>query len=218
MLSYRIKTYRKAILWGLALLVSFLLLFVQCSASAEDVKAEPIKWIQTEQKVCAVTVTLTGIESDEALRLFMSVCRGAGIVPCIFATVDWIEEHSKELSVLEGAELGLLFSESPEKWTQKRTMTAIAEANDAFMVHTGTFPKYVRIAEGGCSQMVADLLSSYGQLLVGNGSVLSDPLQQGQIVDCALLDSTTGYALAQFYGNALSCGFTIVPLSDLLQS
>ena len=217
-MRFRFKTYRKKILWFSALVLALVLVLVRCSASVNTSPAEPVKGVQTEQNVCSVTVSLTGIESEEALRLLMSVCRGTGVVPYVFVTVDWLEEHSDALSLLEGGELGLLFSESPEKWTQKRTMAAIAEANDAFMVHTGSFPKYVRIAEGGCSQTVADVLHSYGQELLSSSCSLTEDPFCGAIIDCGLLDSTTGYQLAQFYGSTLSRGYSILSLSELMQA
>ena len=218
MLGRRIKIYRRRIiLLGVVLLLVALVL-VRCRVSNGGSPAVPIESVATEQKLCAVTLSLSGIESEESIRLFMSVCRGTGVVPCVFVTVDWLQEHSEALQLLEGAEFGLLFPKSPQKWTQKRTMAAIAEANEAFMLCIGKFPKYVRIADGSGTQSIASIMTSYGQQLVGNSTFLSESPSPGSIVDCGLLDSTTGYAMAQYYGTALAQGYSIQPLSQLLSN
>lgn len=218
MLNQRIKTCRRRIILILAILLAVAILLIQCRASTDNTLADPIKSVSTDQKICSVTLSLTGIESEEAIRLFMSVCRGTGITPCVFVSVDWLEDHGDALLLLDGAELGLLFPKSPQKWTQKRTMAAIAEANEAFMIHTGEFPKFVRIADGLATQSVSVSMNSYGQLLVGSSSVLSETPAPGTIADCGLLDSTTGYTLAQYYGSALSQGYSILPISQLLNT
>lgn len=217
MLYRRIKMYKRRILLLLLLILVMVFFFSRFRASSVDAPpAEAIKSISTDEKICSVTLSLTGVESEEAIRLFMSVCLGTGIKPCIFVTTDWLEEHADEPALLEGAELGLLFSKPPHKWTSKRTMAAIAEANESFMTYTGSFPKYVRIAEGTGNQTVAVALNSYGQLLIGHQASLAETPSAGFIVDCGMLDSTTGYTLAQYYGSTLSQGYAILPLSELL--
>lgn len=216
MLNQRIKTYKRRILLLISLMLVITIVLMQCRASAEAAPAQPVKSISTDQKICSVTLSITGIETEEAIRLFMSVCRGTGITPCVFVSVEWLEEHSDANVLLEGADLGLLFHESPQKWTQKRTMAAIAEANEAFMLCTGNFPRFVRIADGSGTETISDIMKSYGQLLVGNQLTISETPVQGAIVDCGLLDSTTGYALAQYYGTTLSQGYNILPLEQLL--
>ena len=213
---HRFNPNRRKLILLAAILLSVVLLLVQCRSSTSDSPAAPIESIATEQKLCAVTLSLSGIESEESIRLFMSVCRGTGVVPCVFVSVDWLEEHSDAIELLEGAEFGLLFSESPKKWTQKGTMAAIAEANETFMLHIGDFPKYVRIADGSGTQSIASIMNSYGQVLVGSSSHLSDSPSSGAIVDCGQLDSTTGYTMAQYYGTTLAQGYSIQPLSQLL--
>ena len=217
MLYHRIKHIRrKAILFFLLILVLLVIFWRGRASSPEVPPAEPLQRVVTEEKRCAVTLSLTGIESEESIRLLMSVCRGTGIKPCVFVTAEWLEKHSEELPLLEGADLGLLFPKPPRKWTKKGTMAAMAEANEIFMTYTGAFPKFVRIAEGNGDQTVAVGLSSYGQLLVGSSAVIQESPAAGAIVDCGLLDSTTGYTLAQFYGASLSQGYIIQPLSELL--
>ena len=70
---------------------------------------QPFDGILTDQSICAVTVSLTGVESDAALELFRSVCVGMEIRPCIFVTTDWLAKHQEELDYFSYAELGLLF-------------------------------------------------------------------------------------------------------------
>ncbi len=216
MLNRRIKHFSRKLFLVLALLLALVILMIQCHSSSSDTPAEHLKSIATDQKICAVTASVTGIESEEAIRLFMSVCRGTGIVPCVFVTVDWLEGHTDAMELLEGAELGLLFLESPQKWSNKRTMAAIAEANESFMRLTGSFPNYVRISDGNASQAVDMAMQSYGQMLIGSSLSLTDAPSPGGIADCDLLDSTTGYTLAQYYGTTLSQGYTVQPLSQLL--
>ena len=165
---------------------------------------------------CTVTLSLTGKESETALRLFASVCEGTGITPCVFVTTDWLEENGDLLPLLSGTTLGLLYEESPKRLTQKRTMAAMAEENQLFMTYTGTFPRYVRLAEVDGGNAVSSALSAYGQIPVGNSLTLSDGPALGAIVDCGFLDGTTGYLLAKFYGEALSAGCPVISLSALL--
>ncbi len=217
MLYHRIKVYKRRILLMLAIVLILAFVLFRYRSVAPDVPmAEAIRSVSTQEKVCAVTISLTGIESEESLRLLTAVCQGTGIKPCIFVTTEWLEDHEEWLPLLSCAELGLLFEESPKKWTQKRTMTAIAEANETFMTYTGGLPKLVRIASDASGQSVSVALNSYGQILIGSSLSLREAPSSGGIVDCGLLDSTTGFTLAQFYGAALSQGYTILPLGDLL--
>ena len=97
---------------------------------------------------CTVTVSLTGKEGETALRLFTSVCQGAEITPCVFVTTKWLEKNSHLLPLLSDVTRGLLYEESPKRFTQKRTMAYMAEENQRFMSSTGSFPRYVRLMEG----------------------------------------------------------------------
>ena len=165
---------------------------------------------------CAVTLSLTGKEGETALRLFTSVCEGAGITPCVFVTTEWLEENSDLLPLLSGATLGLLYEESPRRLTQKRTMAYMAEENQRFMSSTGSFPRYVRLMEGVGNKTVSAALQAYGQLTVGHSGSLSDGPEAGAILDCGILDGTTGYLLAKFYGETLAAECPAVPLEILL--
>ncbi len=179
---------------------------------------QTVNEVQTDQAVCTVTLSLTGIESRVSFKLFASVCEGLELRPCIFVTTEWLHDNPELLPSLAFAELGLLFEDDPAKWTKKRTMTSIAEENERFMAMTGTFPRYVRLAEGSPSGHVSDALQAYGQTCIGFKATLADALSAGNIIDLGLLDGTTGYALAKFYASAVANEYSIISLSDLLMS
>ena len=165
---------------------------------------------------CTVTVSLTGKEGETALRLFTSVCEGTGITPCVFVTTKWLEENRDLLPLLSGATLGLLYEESPKRLTQKRTMAAMAEENRLFMTYTGTFPRYVRLAEEERGTAVASALEAYAQIPIGFCATLGDSPLPGAVVDCGFIDGTAGYRLANFYGETLSASCPVVSMESFL--
>lgn len=179
---------------------------------------QTVQAVQTEQSVCAVTMSLTGIESNASLRLLAAVCEGMNLRPCVFVTTDWLHDNPELLPSLAFAELGMLFEDSPERWTEKHTMTAIAEENERFMAMTGTFPRYVRLKEGAPGGHTSTALQAFGQTCIGSSASVSDALSAGSIIDLGLLDGTTGYALAKFCANALANDFEVISLSELLMS
>lgn len=176
---------------------------------------QPFDGILTDQSICAITLSLTGVESDAALELFRSVCTGMEVRPCVFVTTDWLEEHRDKIDDLSYAELGLLFEHAPGGATRKRVMANLAEENERFLALTGSFPRFVRFSSGVPGEMVSAALQSYGQILVSSRISLVDPPSPGAIADCGLLNGTTGYALAKYCAAAMADGYTLLPLSDL---
>ena len=84
------------------------------------------------------------------------------------------------------------------------------------MTYTGTFPRYVRLAEEERGTAVASALEAYAQIPIGFCATLGDSPLPGAVVDCGFIDGTAGYRLANFYGASLSVGCPVVPLADLL--
>lgn len=176
---------------------------------------QPFDGVVTDQSLCAVTLSLTGVESDAALELFRSVCTGMEVRPCVFVTIDWLEKHRNEIEALSYAELGLLFERPPGGATRKKVMEHLAEENERFLSLTGAFPRFVRFASGEPGETVSAALQSYGQLCVGSRTTLADAPSPGGIADCGLLNGTTGYTLAKYCAAAMADGYTLLPLSDL---
>lgn len=206
----------------LLLLVCVLLwCLYQWNASREPSRMPSIQTVEavkTDKTVCAVTLSVTGIESRASLELLASVCKGMQVRPCIFVSADWLYDNPELVPSLSFADLGLLYERSPAKWTKKRTMLSVAEQNDRFMSITGTFPNYVRFAQGEPNGYVSDALQSYGQTCIGSKATLADTLSAGNIIDLGLLDGTTAYTLAEFYASAVAGGYAVLPLSQLLIS
>lgn len=171
--------------------------------------------IVTDQSLFAVTVSLTGVESDAALELFRSVCTGLEVRPCLFVTNDWLEKHRSELEAFSYAELGLLFERAPGGATRKRVMANLAEENERFLSLTGSFPRFVRFVSGEPGELLSAALQAYGQINVSSRSSLIEEPTPGAIADCGLLNGTTGYALAKYCAAAMADGYTALPLSDL---
>lgn len=216
MMQHRVRKLKRNLC--ILLLVALLLcLWIRHIRSEADLPpaASPVSSVENTA-ACAVSLSLTGREGETALRLFASVCEGTGITPCVFVTTEWLEENGDLLPLLSHATLGLLYEESPKRFTQKRTMAHMAEENQRFMNVTGSFPRYVRLQEGQGSKTVSAALRSYGQIAVGWGGTLSDGPVGGAILDCGFLDGTTGYLLAKFYGETLSSQCPAVPLETLL--
>lgn len=176
---------------------------------------QPFDGILTDQSICAVTLSLTGVESDAALELFRSVCIGMEVRPCVFVTIDWLEKHRDKIHDLSYAELGLLFERAPGGANRKRVMANLAEENERFLALTGSFPRFVRFSSGAPNATVSAALQAYGQILVSSRSSLVDVPSPGAIADCGLLNGTTGYTLAKYCAAAFAEGYTLLPLSDL---
>ncbi len=197
-------------------LLATALLLRRGGGKSESIPAmKPFDGLVTDQSLCAVTVSLTGIESRASLELFGSVCAGMDVRPCLFVTNDWLEEHRSELSDFSYAELGLLFEREPGGATRKRVMSNLAEENERFLSLTGTFPRFVRLASGGPSDAFSAALQAYGQVCVGSRCGLTDAPSPGAVADCGQLNGTTGYALAKYCAGALADGYTVLALSDL---
>lgn len=179
---------------------------------------QTVQTVQTDRAACAITLSLTGVESRVSLNLLASVCEGMGLRPCIFVTTEWLHDNPELIPSLSFAELGMLFEDDPAHWTKKRTMASIAAENERFLSLTGTFPRFVRLSKGAPDGYVSDALQSFGQTAIGFGGTLADTLSAGNIIDLGLLDGTTGYALARFSANALAGGYEIISLSDLFVS
>lgn len=176
---------------------------------------QPLDGILTDQPICAITLSLTGVESDAALELFRSVCVGMEVRPCVFVTVDWLEKHRNGIDDLSFAELGLLFEHAPGGMTRKRIMANLAEENERFLALTGSFPRFVRFSSGAPDETVSAALQAYGQIFVSSRIGLVDEPSPGAIADCGLLNGTTGYTLAKYCAAAMADGYTLLPLSDL---
>lgn len=176
---------------------------------------QPFEGILTDQSICAVTLSLTGVESDAALELFRSVCVGMEVRPCIFVTTDWLEKHRDKIEDFSYAELGLLFEHAPGGATRKRVMANLAEENERFLALTGSFPRFVRFASDIPGETLSAALQAYGQICVSSRSSLVDTPSPGAIADCGLLNGTTGYTLAKYCAAAMAEGYTLLPLSDL---
>lgn len=196
-----------------AIIVSFLLRGREKSVNVPAL--QPFDGILTDQSICAITVSLTGVESDAALELFRSVCMGMEVRPCVFVTTDWLEKHRDALDSFSYAELGLLFEHAPGGATRKKVMANLAEENERFLTLTGSFPRFVRFSSALPSETLSAALQSYGQISVSSRSSLVDTPSPGSIADCGQLNGTTGYALAKYCAAALSEGYTLLPLSEL---
>ncbi len=207
---------RRLLLLVLVALLAATLLFWRGGRKSESIPAmQPFDGLVTDQPLCAVTVSLTGVESEASLELFKSVCTGMDVRPCLFVTNDWLEEHRSELSDFSYAELGLLFAREPGGATRKRVMSNLAEENERFLSLTGTFPRFVRLASGKPGDAFSAALQAYGQVCVGNRGNLTDAPSPGAVADCGQLNGTTGYALAKYCAGALADGYTMLTLSDL---
>lgn len=216
MMQHRIRKLKRN-LCILLLVALILCLWIHHLRSEADLlpAASPVNAVENA-KACTVTLSLTGREGETALRLFASVCEGTGISPCVFVTTEWLEENSDLLPLLSGATLGLLYEDSPKRFTQKRTMAYMAEENQRFLSATGRFPRYVRLPADEDSKAVSSALTAYGQMAVGHSGTISDGPTGGAILDCGLLDGTTGYLLARFYGETLTANCPVVSLPALL--
>ena len=179
---------------------------------------QTVNAVQTDNTVCAVTLSVTGIESRASLELLASVCKGMQVRPCIFVSTDWLYDNPELLPSLSFADLGLLYERPPSKWTKKQTMLSVASQNERFMAMTGMFPHYVRFAKGEPDGFVSDALQSYGQICIGFEAMLADALSAGNIIDLGLLDGTTAYSLAEFYASAVAGGYAVLPLPQLLNA
>lgn len=213
------KAYRRFLLFlflGLAVFVWYIWKDADFPSGATAMQA--VSAVQTDQNVCAITLSLSGVESRVSLELLKSVCEGMGLRPCIFVTTDWLHDNPELIPSLSFAELGMLFEDDPTRWTKKRTMAAIAAENERFLAMTGTFPRYVRLAKGMPGSYASAALQAYGQTCVSCRATLADAPCAGNIVDLGLLDGTTGYALAKYCASAIADGFRLLPLSELLLS
>lgn len=213
------KTYRKiAFLLLVCVVIGIWYQWKEYGGLSRLPAMQTVKAVATDQNVCALTLSLTGVESRVSLDLLASVCEGMELRPCIFVTTDWLHDNPELIPSLAFAELGLLFEDDPARWTKKRTMAFIASENERFMAMTGTFPRYVRLADKAPGSHASAALQSYGQTVIGFGATLADALSAGNIIDLGLLDGTTGYALARFCASSIANGYQIVSLSDLLVS
>lgn len=199
----------------LAIAVILIWVFHARSETMSVPALQPFDGILTEEPICSVTLSLTGVESEAALRLFASVCEGMNVRPCIFVTNEWLKKNEELLPKLSFAELGLLFEEAPNGRTKKKTMSALAEENESFLSWTGSFPRYVRIMSGEPNEFLSSALQAYGQICVSSRSTLSEAPVPGGVADCGLLNGTTGYSLAKYCAAALAEGYTVTPLSEL---
>lgn len=213
------KTYRKiALLFLVCVVLGIWYQWKAYGSLSRMPVMQTVKGVTSDQNVCALTLSLTGVESRVSIDLLASVCEGMELRPCIFVTTEWLHDNPELIPSLAFAELGLLFEDDPTRWTKKRTMAFIAAENERFMAMTGTFPRYVRIADNASGSHASTALQSYGQTVIGFGATLADTPSAGSIIDLGLLDGTTGYALAKFCANALATDYNIISLSDLLMS
>ncbi len=210
----RIRNRMLILLFALLLVVGVRLWFGRNDQT--DVPAiRPMDGVPTDASVCSVTVSLTGVENESSLKLFLSVCEGMKIRPCVFVSTEWISEHRDLLEELSNVDLGLLLDGKWNNRTKKKTMTLLAEENERFLSLTGKFPRYVRLKQEGPDETLSAILQSYGQICVGSRGTLSDEPSAGCIVDCGLLNGTTGYLLAKFCGKAIGASYQVLPLSEL---
>lgn len=202
------------LLFALLLVIGIRLWFVQ-REQTEVPAIKPMDGVPTDASVCSVTVSLTGVESEASLKLFLSVCEGMEIRPCVFVSTEWLSEHRDLLEELSVADLGLLLDGNWNSRTRKKTMALLAEENEKFLSWTGTFPRYVRLSGNPPDEMLSAILQSYGQICVGSRGTLADEPSPGCIADCGLLNGTTGYLLAKFCGKAIGASYEVIPLSEL---
>lgn len=176
---------------------------------------KPYDGRMTEQAVCSVTLSLTGVESEAAVRLFASVCEGMNVKPCIFVTTNWLDDHADLYQTLSFAEWGMLLEREPAGRTRKKVMANLAAENERFLSLAGTFPRYVRLKNGEPGDLLSAALQAYGQLCVGSRGDLTGTPLPGGIADCGLLNGTTGYALAKYCAAVMAEEYEIIPLSEL---
>lgn len=169
----------------------------------------------TEKNICAVTLSLRGVENESAVRLFASVCEGMDVKPCIFASNSWLQNHRELYAELSFAEWGLLLEREPSGYSRKKVMENLASENERFLSLTGSFPHFVRLTDGEPGADFSAALQSYGQICVASRCGLTETPSPGSVVDCGLLNGTTGYTLAKFCAAALAEEFNVLPLSEL---
>ena len=119
----------------------------------------------------AVTVNLTGDESEDDKRLLYGALSGGGIRAALFCGCDYIEAHGAELSeaVKNGHTVCILLS-LPEKADKYELLRYIAAENDRFFLLTGKYPMYARIFENS-SEDAMNILEKYGQIHCGGNAV-----------------------------------------------
>ena len=179
-------------------------------------KVLPVGSVITDENVYAITLTLTGNETPAALDLFRAVCEGLEVKPCVFVSVEWLKAHTKDISSLQYAELGLFLPEGVCTGSKKKVASALASQNEAFLGYTGSFPRFVRTESGDVGDALSASLQSYGQTCVAGGYSLSGETPRGAIVDAGKLNGTTGYALAKFCAAKAKEEAGCVSLTNLL--
>ena len=176
----------------------------------------PVGSVITDENVYAITLTLTGNETPAALDLFRSVCEGLEVRPCVFVSVEWLKTHTKDISSLQYAELGLFLPEGVCTGSKKKVSAALASQNEAFLGYTGSFPRFVRTESGDVGYNLSAALQSYGQTCIADGYSLSGEVPCGAIVDAGKLNGTTSYALAKFCAAKAKDAAECVSLTNLL--
>lgn len=149
----------------------------------------------------AVTVNLTGSETEEDKRLLYASLDGCGVKAAVFCSCDYIEAHKNEVSeaIKNGHSLCMLLT-VPDTGNKYELMRYIAAENDRFFALTGKYPAYVRTVREA-NRDVTEILDKYGQILCNTtvkctaggceyGSVIEVEAVGSEVV-CALIKAVT---------------------------
>jgi len=165
----------------------------------------------------AVTVNLTGSETEEDKRLLYASLNGCGVKAAVFCSPDYIETHQSELSeaIKNGHSVYMLLT-VPDSGNKYELMRYMAAENDRFFALTGKYPAYVRTA-GEAGGDVTEILDKYGQILCNKTvKCTSNGCEYGSIIEVEAVGSEVVCALIKTVTEWRSSGMECVSLSAAL--
>lgn len=167
----------------------------------------------------AVTVNLTGNESEDDKRLLYGALSGGGVRAALFCGCDYIEAHKTELSeaVKNGHTICILLS-FPEKTNKYELLRFIAAENDRFFLLTGKYPMYARILENSSDDAVK-ILEKYGQILCdGNAVCGTEGCGNGDIIVVGNVNADVVCALMKTVTERRSRGMECVTVGEIIRT
>lgn len=166
----------------------------------------------------AVTVNLTGNESESDKKLLYGSLSGGDIRAALFCGCDYIEAHKTELSeaVKNGHTVCILLS-LPEKANKYELLRFIAAENDRFFLLTGKYPMYARVLKNG-SEDAMSILREYGQIVCdGNAVCSAEGCGSGDIVVVENVDANVVCALMKTVTERRRRGMECVTLGEIIR-
>lgn len=167
----------------------------------------------------AVTVNLTGNESEDDKRLLYGALSGGDVRAALFCGCDYIEAHKTELSeaVKNGHTICILLS-FPEKANKYELLRFIAAENDRFFLLTGKYPMYARILENSSDDAVK-ILEKYGQILCdGNAVCGTEGCGNGDIIVVGNVNADVVCALMKTVTERRSRGMECVTIGEIIRT